>query len=155
MLKSFFRSRSGERVSHRPQTLRKRKKARLRLYPLPQVDRSKMTVGVRLRRVTVEGAALRHILLALARHRRGIRFTRHWAGSKLPSRHLVLGQPLFIGERFTNPVGRSVWLRNSHKNLMGLDFSSSRVMARLPPRCRHRFAPFARNHQGNSINLCR
>src|SRR5262249_33314989 len=83
-----------------------------------------MTAGGRLLRVTVEGAALRQILLVLARHRRSIWCARHAAGSKRPSRYLVLGQPLFIGERFTNPVRGPVWFRHHHKNLIGLDCGS-------------------------------
>jgi hypothetical protein len=83
-----------------------------------------MTAGGRLLRVTVEGTALRHILRALARHRRSVWRTEHTAWSKLPPRHLVLGQPLFIAGCFTIPVRRPVWFRCHHKNLKGLDFAS-------------------------------
>jgi hypothetical protein len=38
-----------------------------------------------------------HASAALARHRRSVWRTGHTAWSKLPPRHLVLGQPLFIG----------------------------------------------------------
>ena len=43
------------------------------------------------------------------------------ARHKLPPRHLVLSQLLFIAGCFTNPVRRAVWFRCHQKNLKGLE----------------------------------
>src|SRR5215475_7824341 len=73
-----------------------------------------MTAHGPLRRVTVEFPYLRQILLVLGRHRCSVWRTGHTARSKLPPRYLVLGQPLFLADCFTDLVRRLVWYLRRH-----------------------------------------